>query len=105
MQNAHQLDRLTYTLDPDEDPQKREKEIQEIGSLVNHIGRKLGFVMDKGNPLTWYDDKKEPVYQFFITSNTVFTPLLMKRIQNRSCTPVILFSRQSFTPYHGERTP
>lgn len=86
-----QLGRLTYALDPDEDPQKREKEIREIGSLVNHIGRKLGFVMDKGNPLTWYDENKEPVYQFFITSNTVFTPLLMKRILNRSCTPVILF--------------
>jgi hypothetical protein len=85
------LGRLAYSLDLDELPQKREKEMQEIGALIKHIGSKLGFVMDEGSPLTWYAPNNDPVYQFFITSNTVFSPILMERMQKRSCTPVILF--------------
>lgn len=89
-QRTH-LGRLTYSLDPDELPHKREKEMQEIAALLDQLGGKLGFVMDEGSPLTWYSHNNDPVYQFFITSNTVFSPLLMGRMQNRSCTPVIIF--------------
>jgi len=89
-QRTH-LGRLAYSLDPDEAPSKREKEMQEIAALIAQVGSKLGFAMDEASPLTWFAPNNEPTYQFFITSNTVFSPLLMERMQKRSCTPVILF--------------
>ena len=84
-------EQLTYKLRAEENQQKRGNEINEIRSLLNQMGKKLGLNVQDENSICWQDRDGNSLYHFFISTSAVFGPFLDKLQNIENEIPVILF--------------
>jgi hypothetical protein len=99
-------DTLKWIISSHETIQERKSDIHQIKSLLNSIGKNLGFIISGENPIQWISDHLTPNYQFFITASSIISQF-KRKIDETRFEPVIIFpgSRSELISYKLRNDP
>ncbi len=97
----------TYSLDEHEGSHKRELDLVVIQEKIKTIGENIGFHTQGDTPLNWLDTSGKILYQFFITTSSIFHPFLTSSLLDENASHVIVFpaSRSRLIAYKLDRDP
>ncbi len=62
-----------WQLRPEDEPERRRADIRSAAHSLEEIGHKMGYRVEGQQPISWLNEKGEPVYLFFLLASSIIS--------------------------------